>query len=177
MPKPGEKPEVKKEISPKPKEPSFQMSLLDLDEKPTPTIQPQPQTTNLDWNVPFVAATAPVSNIQLNQQNWNWTNVTIAAPAIPQTNIVVSPHISAPKPTVLNQNNQFNLTGLNFESNLTQSYPASNSNPPVNLVTQQKPPASNNLIDQFDDFQSSNPSPNIIPQTIETPQKQQDINV
>lgn len=185
LPKPGEKPEPKKEV-PKSQEPVFQMSLLDLDDKPVPQTpiqpQPQPQTTNINWNMPFVAppVQVQVNNSQITNQNWNWANAPISPPVNSQGSAPISPQINqinAPKPPAnqFNQgsninNNQFNLTGITFDSNINQNKNLNlNQNQNANLTQVPKAPASTNLIDQFDDFQGGNP------QSLQSPQKDNNV--
>ena len=161
------------------------MSLLDLDDKPViqtqpqpqPQIQPQPQATNVNWNMPFVAPPVQVqtTNNQNNNQNWNWANASISSPVNPPVSSPINPQINAPKPPVnqFNQassnNNQFNLTGITFDSNLNQNKSLNLNQNASNLPQAPKPPASTNLIDQFDDFQGGNP------QNIQSPQKDNNV--
>ena len=165
------------------------MSLLDLDDKPVlqtqpqpqpqpqiqPQIQPQPQTTNVNWNMPFVAPPVQVQATNNQNQNWNWTNASISSPANPPVTSPINPQINAPKPPInqFNQansnNNQFNLVGITFDSNPNQNKTLNLNQNASNLPQATKPPASTNLIDQFDDFQGGNP------QNMQSPQKDNNV--
>lgn len=162
------------------------MSLLDLDDKPVPQTQPQPQSqaqpqlqpqaTNVNWSMPFVSPPVQVqaTNNQNNNQNWNWANASISSPINPQVSVPINPQLNPSKPPInqLNQgsnNNQFNLTGITFDSNTIQNKSLNLNQNAVNLSQVPKPPASNNLIDQFDDFQGGNS------QNIQSPQKDNNV--